>query len=59
MSKEGKVPCAVCAIGDVIESGLRVPLFDLLVFSVVDPKLFFSDPDPAPTFLRVLDPDPA
>jgi hypothetical protein len=23
----------------------------------VDPKLFFLDPDPAPTFLSVLDPD--
>jgi hypothetical protein len=26
--------------------------------SVVDPKLILLDPDPAPTFLRVLDPDP-
>jgi hypothetical protein len=26
--------------------------------SVVDPKLFFSDPDSDPIFFRVLDPDP-
>jgi hypothetical protein len=26
--------------------------------SVVDPKLFFSDLDPDPIFVRVLDPDP-
>jgi hypothetical protein len=25
--------------------------------SVVDPKLFFSDPDSDPIFVRVLDPD--
>jgi hypothetical protein len=25
---------------------------------IVDPKLFFSDPEPDPIFVRVLDPDP-
>jgi hypothetical protein len=30
--------------------------FESLAASVVDPKLFFSDPDPI--FRRVLDPDP-
>jgi hypothetical protein len=34
-----------------IQIGLKVP-----TGSVVDPKLFFSDPDPI--FRRVLDPDP-
>jgi hypothetical protein len=28
-----------------------------LLYSVVDPKLFFSDPDSDPIFVRVLDPD--
>jgi hypothetical protein len=35
------------------------PLFFVITWhenSVVNPKLFFSDPDPDPIFIRVLDP---
>ena len=28
------------------------------LFSVVNPKLFFSDPDSCPTFQEISDPDP-
>jgi hypothetical protein len=33
-------------------------MYPVIVNSVVDPKLFVMDPDPAPIFLRLLDPDP-
>ena len=36
----------------------RLKLKTRAAASVVDPKLFFSDPDPDPTFQEISDPDP-
>ena len=36
----------------------KLLVYGMLLASVVDPKLFFSDPDPDPTFQEISDPDP-